>query len=173
MSMIHRPTKLDIGCGSRKHEGFIGIDIAAIPGVDIIHDLDIFPWPIEDGCVEDAIADHYIEHTKDLIVFMNELYRVMRVGATATIVSPFYNSIRAWQDPTTTRIISEQTFVYFNKGWRRQTNIEHYPITCDFDSTGQYILFEKWQNKSQQELQFAIQHYTNVVSDVKVTLIKR
>jgi hypothetical protein len=171
--MLFRSTKLDIGCGNNKHEGFTGIDLSPIPGVDIVHDLDVFPWPIEDDCVEEAIAYHYVEHTKDLIKFMNELYRIMKTGAVATITSPYYNSVRAWQDPTHTRAISEKTFMYFNKAWRQQSNIEHYPIYCDFEPTFEFIFFKNWIDKSPEERIFAIQHYTNVVADVKATLVKR
>lgn len=38
--------KLDIGCGGNKQEGFIGMDKRELPGVDIIHDLEVFPWCI-------------------------------------------------------------------------------------------------------------------------------
>lgn len=167
-----RPAKLDIACGRNRHEGFTGIDLAPLPTVDIVHDLDVFPWPIEDDCVEEAIAYHYVEHTKDLIGFMNELYRVMKIGGVCTITSPFYNSIRAWQDPTHTRAISDQTFMYFNTKWRRYSNVEHYPIRCNFEPQFEFILFSNWLNRSEEEKRFAIQHYTNVVADIKATLTK-
>jgi len=38
--------KLDIGCGWSKRAGFVGMDKRNLPGVDIIHDLEIFPYPI-------------------------------------------------------------------------------------------------------------------------------
>ena len=170
--MLARPTKLDIACGNNKHEGFTGIDISPIAGVDIVHDLDVYPWPIEDNCVEEAIAYHYIEHSKDLIAFMNELHRIMKIGGVATITSPYYNSVRAWQDPTHWRAISDQTFLYFNKAWRKHSNIEHYGITCDFEPRFEFILFKDWLDKSVEEKTFAIRHYTNVVADVKATLTK-
>jgi len=165
--------KLDIACGNNKHAGFAGIDIVAIPSVDIVHDLDVFPWPLEDDCVEEAIAHHYIEHSRDLMKFMNELYRVMKVGAKCTITSPYYNSIRAWQDPTHTRAISENSFKYFNKEWRTTSNLGHYPIHCDFDLTFELIFFTNWLNRSEEERRFAIQHYTNVVADITAILTKR
>lgn len=54
--------KLDIACGQNKQEGFVGIDVAPCPGVDIVHDLWTYPWPIEDSSVETAFCSHYIEH---------------------------------------------------------------------------------------------------------------
>ena len=38
---------LDLGCGSLKVEGAVGLDNVSIPGVDIVHDLLDFPSPIE------------------------------------------------------------------------------------------------------------------------------
>jgi hypothetical protein len=61
--------KLDIACGQAKKEGFIGVDIARLPGVDIVHDLEQFPWPFDDNSIEEARCSHYVEHTKDLLNF--------------------------------------------------------------------------------------------------------
>ena len=33
--------KIDVGCGSSKLDGFIGIDSLKLDGVDIVHDLNI------------------------------------------------------------------------------------------------------------------------------------
>ena len=41
--------------------------------------------------------------------------------------------MRAWQDPTHKRAISEATFLYANKSWRVSQGLDRYPITCDFD----------------------------------------
>ena len=54
-------------------------------------------------------------------------------GGTATIIAPYYTSMRAWQDPTHKRAISEATFLYANNEWRRTKGLDHYPITCDWD----------------------------------------
>jgi len=40
--------KLDIGCGSKKTKGSIGLDIVKHKNVDIVHDLTKFPYPIKD-----------------------------------------------------------------------------------------------------------------------------
>ena len=38
---------LDVGCGSAKVEFSIGIDKYPLENVDICHDLNKYPWPIE------------------------------------------------------------------------------------------------------------------------------
>jgi hypothetical protein len=37
--------KLDLGCGTKKREGFVGVDSMTLPGVDVVVDLRITPWP--------------------------------------------------------------------------------------------------------------------------------
>lgn len=165
--------KLDLGCGLHREDGFLGVDIIPGPVVDVVCDLEKYPWPWADDSVEAVSIKHYIEHVKDLIPFMNELYRVMRVGAKCFISAPYYTSIRSMQDPTHVRPICENTFLYYNKGWRKQAAIEHYPITADFDFSYGYLLQPNWASRSEEARLFAIAHYNNVVLDLQVTLIKR
>lgn len=170
--LLH-PFRLDLACGSNKAPGFFGVDIAETKDTDVVWDLEKFPWPFPDNSVDEIVCNHYIEHTKDLIAFMNELYRIMVPGGSALIRAPYYNSMRAWQDPTHTRAISEATFLYYNKGWREANKLDHYPITCDFDYSYGYDFTPDWAMRSEEAKAFAVRHYTNVVMDIQAVLIKK
>jgi predicted SAM-dependent methyltransferase len=164
--------KLDIACGQNKQKGFKGIDIVPGPEVDFVWDLEKFPWePIPDNSVEEVYVSHYAEHTKDLIKFMDEVYRICVPGAKVTILGPYYTSIRCWQDPTHTRALSEATWMYYNQDWLKANKLNHYPIHCDFDVINMVVFFNPpWDKKSEEARQFAQQHYFNVVSDILVEL---
>lgn len=54
--------RLDIGCGASKQDGFVGMDYHQYGDVDIIHNVEITPWPLPDECVSVAIASHVLEH---------------------------------------------------------------------------------------------------------------
>jgi len=164
--------KLDIACGQNKQKGFKGVDIAPGEGVDFVWDLEKFPWePFRDNSVEEVYISHYLEHTKDLFAFMNEVYRICRNEAIVKILSPYYTSIRAWQDPTHTRAISEATFQYFDQGWLKANKLDHYPIKCNFKPEKMLtFLNEPWNVKSEEAKQFAQRHYFNVISDIYVEL---
>ncbi len=54
--------KLDIGCGANKQKGFVGMDIRPLEGVDIVQNLEQFPWAIPDETVSLAVASHVLEH---------------------------------------------------------------------------------------------------------------
>jgi SAM-dependent methyltransferase len=165
------PLKLDLACGQRKLEGFLGVDIAG--DADIVHDLESYPWPFEDNSVDAIHISRFIEHVDDLIAFMNEVHRVMKPGARCYIRAPYYTSIGAWQDPTHKRAISENTFVYFNRGWRERNHLDHYDITADFDFNYRFDLYDEWRDKPPEELRFAIKHYCNIIREIRVVLIKR
>ncbi len=164
--------KLDLACGQNKQPGFKGVDIASGPGVDFVVDLEQFPWKeFEDGSVEEFYASHYVEHTPDLMKFMDEIWRVAEDGAKVTFVAPYYTSIRAWQDPTHKRVISEATWMYYNKAWRVANKLDHYPVQCNFEVTKMVVFFNPpWDKKTEEARQFAQQHYWNVVSDILVEL---
>jgi len=171
MKTYDKKLRLDIACGKNKKPGFTGVDIWE--GAEIVADLEKFPWPFEDNSVDEIFCSHYIEHTPDLISFANELYRILKVGATAEIIAPYYSSIRAWQDPTHLRAISENTFLYFNRDWRLINKLDHYPIVSDFDFESSYVLDPAWRDKSDDELKFAIKHYINIVMDIRTVLTKK
>ena len=67
---------LDLGCGMRKKDGYIGIDHKEYDGVDIVLDLRKGELPFEDNSVEAIYASHFLEHLnfEEAIKMMNEVY---------------------------------------------------------------------------------------------------
>ena len=54
--------KIDLGCGTNKMTGFIGVDTRPLPTVDIVMDLEKYPWPIPDECASTIVCNHVLEH---------------------------------------------------------------------------------------------------------------
>lgn len=110
--------RLDIGCGGNKQSGWVGIDIREMPGVDFVHDLEVFPWPLEDESVLVATCSHVVEHINPhkfgFVKFMDELWRVMKPGGEVAISCPHANSHGFGQDPTHCNMINETTWAYFD-----------------------------------------------------------
>lgn len=165
--------RLDLAAGMNKQQGFIGVDIVPLPEIDIIHDLERYPWPFEDNSVEEIFCSHYVEHVFDLIKFMDECYRILIPEGKVMIICPYYTSMRASQDPTHKRLISEASFLYFNKSWMKANKLEHYEIKSDFDFTYGYLIAPDWISKNEEARAFAIRHYWNVVTDLQIVLTKR
>lgn len=53
---------LDLGCGANKNEGFVGMDVRKLPGVDIVHNIEQFPYPLPDESCSMVVASHVLEH---------------------------------------------------------------------------------------------------------------
>lgn len=168
--------KLDLGCGQRKQEGHIGVDLHKAEGVDVVFDLRKTPWPWKSGSVESTFSSHFLEHLDgpQRIVFMDELWRVLRIGGTALFVTPYWASMRAVQDPTHAwPPIAESSYLYFNKEWRKANGLDHYLGKCDFDYTYGYSVSPAWAGRNEEARNNAIAHYVNAVMDLHVTLTKR
>ena len=109
-----------------------------------------------------------------LILFMEEVYRVLAPFGHAKFVTPYYNSGIAWQDPTHVRAITETTYRYFNKKWREASHLEHYGIKCDFDFKLEgYDLHKDINYNSEDDKRFAMRCNTNVIINMYVELTKR
>ena len=104
---------LDIGCGNAKTPGAIGIDSNPNTQADIVHDLDVYPWPLEDNLFDRIVCSHIVEHVADFVRFVEEVHRVAKPGAIVEIVTPHFSSRYAYTDPTHRRFLSLFAFDYF------------------------------------------------------------
>lgn len=163
---------LELACGQRKQPGYVGVDVSRACNPDIVCDLEQYPWPWEDNEVSDIITIHYVEHTRDLIMFVNECYRILEPDGKLRIVHPYLKSDRAFQDPTHVRFIPDSTWWYFNKEWRDEQKLDHcydMPANFEVENIGAAIM-EPWIHKSIESQQFALRHYWNVAADLTVDL---
>jgi SAM-dependent methyltransferase len=106
---------VDIGCGTKKVADAVGVDAFALPGVDIVHDLDSFPYPFPTDSVDEVHISHVLEHLQDVIATMEELWRICKPGATVHIRVPHYTGALAWKDPTHRRSFTSESFRYFGE----------------------------------------------------------
>ena len=179
---VHAPKKLDIACGQNKQPGFKGIDIAGDP--DIVHDLNVLPWPIKSSCVESAFCSHYVEHIPHhregwdrdgWWIFFDELHRVMKDQGQVEIIHPYVRSDRAFWDPTHVRFIHEVTWHYLDRTWREAQGLDHYQVECDFEVVTLSLLGlpDDYLARNVENQNFQRAHYWNVVNDLGVLLRAR
>lgn len=106
--------KLDLGCGTSKRNGYIGVDSLNLPNVDIIHDLNSFPYPFADEEIDEIWMDQVLEHLSDPMRAMEEVYRICRNGAIVQIGVPYFRSVYSVIDPTHKNFFSASWFNYFD-----------------------------------------------------------
>jgi SAM-dependent methyltransferase len=103
---------LDLGCGENKVEGATGLDNVALKGVDIVHDLLSFPYPIPVESYETIYLRHIIEHfsIENINLILQECHRILIPGGRVIICVPHVFSIAAFTD------ITHKSFFTFNSG---------------------------------------------------------
>jgi hypothetical protein len=107
---------LDVGCSDHKTKGSVGMDKRAVAGVDIVHDIEVLPWPLPDSCVTRMLMSHIVEHLKPWLIFaiLDEAWRVMRDDSQLLIAMPYANSPGFWQDPSHTHAWNHISPQYFD-----------------------------------------------------------
>lgn len=173
--------KLDIGCGINKKEGFTGVDVLNLPGVDIVADLKA-RWPFEDASVDEINCSHFLEHftAPERCHMVNEMYRVLKPGAKVTAVTPHWASMRAYGDPTHQwPPISEFWFYYLSKEWRAtqapHTDAVHWEhgYNCDFECVWSWSLHPALIARNAEYQGFAVSNYKEAAQDIIATLTRR
>jgi hypothetical protein len=170
------PLKLDFGCGKNKREGFTGVDVIAFDGVDVVLNAGTDPWPWADDSVDEAHASHFLEHLtgSERIHFVNELYRVCKLGAKTTIITPHWASCRAYGDLTHQwPPVSEFWFYYLSPDWRKVNAPHNNFYTCNFECVWGYAMRPDVQSRNQEFQAFAMANYKEAIADMQATLTKR
>src|SRR3989338_7869822 len=105
---------LELGCGPTKSEGRIGIDRLALPGVDIVADINEgFPY-LPDHSVDEIHSKSLFEHVENLEFFMREIVRVLKPGGKNCLFAPHFSNPYYYSDYTHTRFMGLYTFHYFS-----------------------------------------------------------
>jgi SAM-dependent methyltransferase len=105
---------LDLGCGGSKRPGAVGVDNNPAAKPDVLHDLEVFPYPFEDSSFDEIVLDNVLEHLGDVVRTMEELHRIGRPGALVEIYVPYFRSRWAAIDPTHRHQFTVDSFAYFD-----------------------------------------------------------
>ncbi len=146
--------RLDLGSGGIKTKapGHIGIDSAALEGVDIVYNLN-FGLPDEiikrvirnihgeiiGGAIEGIRCNQLVEHLDTIIPLMNDCYEVMEEGAILEISTPLAGTDAFYQDPTHKKGYILRTFDYFCDDPTTAEAREEYGITAKFTRIDSWI----------------------------------
>jgi len=105
---------LDLGCGTSKRRGAIGVDYSPLPGVDVVHDLNDVPYPFASSTADEIYMDNVLEHLEDVVATVDELHRIAKGGALVTVYVPYFRSGWAAVDPTHRHQFTVDSFGYFD-----------------------------------------------------------
>lgn len=112
--------RLNLGCGGKRLDGFVGVDRYPTPAVDVLADLGA-TLPFADGSVAEVMLDNVIEHMPDIPALMREMHRICRHDARIVIRTPHFTSLSSWRDPTHLHHLS-----YFSMDHFERPGVAHY-----------------------------------------------
>ena len=129
---------LFIGAGLRRHENAIHQDKRVLPGIDVVHDLEIFPWPFQSATYDKIIAFDVIEHLTDIIRTIEECHRILVPAGIMWIHTTYWNTKQSFTDPTHKHWFTENSFDFFCPGTFFGDNYGFYSA-CKFRKVEWYM----------------------------------
>ena len=136
---------LDVDCGIDKLQGVLGVDRIKLPGVDVVHDLDIYTWPFENDSFDHIVYKYFLGHLHDLIRCMEELYRIGRSRGIVEIIAPHYASDNFNTDPTHKISFGIWSLDYFIDGTVLRERYRYSPVS--FPLIKRQISLSRAQNR--------------------------
>lgn len=147
-------TELLLGCGNSKkkflsQEDINGLDIGPLENPitldldphcnpDVLHDLNVLPYPFPDQKFDEIWASHILEHCgqqgdwRFFFAQWNEFYRIMKPNGLFFSVVPAPNTCWVWGDPGHTRVIQPETLYFLDQdvysqkvGYSTMTDYRH------------------------------------------------
>ena len=133
-------TELLIGCGhdrrklltvdKRDHwENLITLDINERVNPDVVHDLNVLPYPFLNEEFDEVHAYEVLEHCgtqgnwEFFFAQFTEFWRILKPGGLLYGTCPSWSSVHAWGDPGHTRIINEGTITFLRQDAYGQENL--------------------------------------------------
>lgn len=160
--------RVNLGCGRTPLDGWVNVDAVALPGVDVVVDLERGRLPFADSSVAEFHASHLIEHIENGLALMQELHRVAKPDALATFRCPYGATDEADEDPTHVRRYFWKSWGYFSQpfywradyGYRGDWRVEEVVLIVGREHAG----------KSWAEMFQLVQRERNVVTEMVAKL---
>jgi ubiquinone/menaquinone biosynthesis C-methylase UbiE len=179
--------KLNLGCGTKKLEGFLNIDKNPAVEPDKVLDLESGKLPFKDNSVDHVVANFVLEYIGDGFVnLLKEIYRVCESGATVEIraTHPRHDDYFAdfeHKRPLTLALLKQlskkycswyKDFAGKSNGLAEVIGIDFEIIHQDFTVDEDYL--DMVRNSKFQELNEISKRFNNVIkaTEVKYVVMK-
>lgn len=121
-----------LGCGSSrvkklawqgrtKWERLVTLDHEATHKPDVVHDMNVVPLPFDDDSADEIHAYEVLEHCgtqgdyKFFFKQWQDFWRILKPGGVFLGSVPLPSSVWAWGDPSHTRLVTQEQFVFLNQ----------------------------------------------------------
>jgi len=124
--------ELLIGCGSNRDKkigiegqtawrNLITLDMNEFHNPDVVWDCEKLPLPFDDNFFNEIHAYDVLEHTgkqgdwKFFFSQFSDLWRICKPNGLVMIIVPSVKSVWAWGDPSHTRILPAENFIFLSQ----------------------------------------------------------
>jgi SAM-dependent methyltransferase len=125
--------ELLIGCGNNRKKQVHGswttedwsnlttLDMDPGCNPDVVHNLDVLPYPFADDEFDEIHAYQVLEHTgrqgdwKFFFAQFHEFWRILKPGGLFVASVPMWDSPWAWGDPGHTRVITKGSLIFLDQ----------------------------------------------------------
>src|SRR5690349_14290483 len=125
--------ELLLGCGNRREkvvtlagdkrewDNLTTLDIDPASKPDVLHDLNVTPWPFEDNTFSEIHAYEVLEHLgqqgdyKSFFAHFYEIWRILKPNGMLFATCPGNRQTWTWGDPGHTRMISAETITFLDQ----------------------------------------------------------
>lgn len=141
--MSKKSDKLNLGCGTIILPDFVNLDYFKYPGVDVVHNLEKFPYPFKESTFSYVLISHVLEHLEDVPKTMKEIWRISKNGAIIEIGVPYFSSLNMVKDPTHKHFFAAATFDFFERGKLGKGNYFDEASQFNFKIVKRKIIYSK------------------------------
>lgn len=120
--MIRGARVLNLASGKDYRPGWVNMDLFA-ERKDVEHDVFVFPWPFPDGHFDSVFANQILEHIPPMIdgrdglgLVLREIDRILCVGGSLVVGTPYAGSHCDRANPTHYRQFNESSFYFLKEG---------------------------------------------------------
>jgi len=146
---------LNLGCGKTRIPNSLGVDkVKTQDYVDIVHDLNITPYPFTDNSVDEIHMYHVLEHLNGPLRILEDIHRILKPNGICNIRVPHFSSLGAFTDITHVR-----PFGYGSFDCLEVSNYQHFYTKASFKILKKEIkyfglypntgIYEKYVHKNQ------------------------
>jgi len=149
---------------------FFNVDIEPLPGVDIVHDLNIFPYPFEDESIDIILMYDVLEHLDNPIDVLQECWRILKKDGKVCLKVVYWNNYNTFSDPQHKHGFTEKYFDFFI-GVRRKYYMKHHFLSKKIKHVFTPEATERYGHNIKSLLKKAFFH-CNIIESLDVTLTK-
>ena len=98
--------RLNPGSGSDIRSGYVNVDSARVPGVDVIAYLAVDRWPFSSDVFDEIQVINVLEHPPNTVAAVEEIYCVALHGGRVVVRIPYWSCWQVAADLTASAAVS-------------------------------------------------------------------